>query len=149
MRGSCLCGGVAFEVDQFAGPFELCHCSRCRKSGGSAFAAMVGVERRNFRWLSGTELVAHFDAPILHHPPAYRASFCRCCGSSVPDPEDDSAWFEIPAGLLDDDPVLRPDRHIFVEHKAPWVEILDDLPQLDLPALAALRRAVREGDGEV
>ena len=38
IRGSCLCGDVAFCVD---GPLELrshCHCSMCRKTHGSAFA---------------------------------------------------------------------------------------------------------------
>jgi hypothetical protein len=35
----------------------------------------------------------------------------------------------IPAGLLDVDPDVRPMRHIFVKAKAPWFEILDDLPQ--------------------
>jgi hypothetical protein len=46
---------------------------------------------------------------------------------------------EIPAGLLDDDPGLKPDEHIFVELKAPWFEVTDDLPQYDLPSLIALR----------
>jgi hypothetical protein len=35
-RGSCICGEIAFEVD---GPFDhflSCHCSRCRKSTGTA-----------------------------------------------------------------------------------------------------------------
>jgi hypothetical protein len=35
----------------------------------------------------------------------------------------------IPAGLLDVDPSVRPMRHIFVEAKAPWFDILDDLPR--------------------
>jgi hypothetical protein len=46
---------------------------------------------------------------------------------------------EIPAGLLDDDPGMKPDKHIFIEVKSPWFEIADDLPQLDLPGLIALR----------
>jgi hypothetical protein len=33
IRGSCLCGGVTFEIERAVGPFELCHCSRCRKNG--------------------------------------------------------------------------------------------------------------------
>ncbi|MCZ6459403.1 MAG: aldehyde-activating protein, partial [Gammaproteobacteria bacterium] len=37
-KGQCLCGAVAFEVEEIIGPFELCHCTRCRKSTGSAFA---------------------------------------------------------------------------------------------------------------
>jgi hypothetical protein len=35
----------------------------------------------------------------------------------------------IPAGLLDDDPVVRPTLHVFVGSKAPWWEIADGLPQ--------------------
>ena len=43
MRGGCLCGGIVFEVAKFEGPFELCHCTRCRKVSGSAFVAAIGV----------------------------------------------------------------------------------------------------------
>jgi hypothetical protein len=42
---------------------------------------------------------------------------------------------EIPAGCLDDDPGLRPEMHIFVEGKAPWFTISDELPQMDRVAL--------------
>jgi hypothetical protein len=77
------------------GPFELCHCSRCRKVSGSAFAAGLYV------------------------------------GSSLPEPEAQSPLVEIPAGTLDDDPQLKPDKHIYVDVKSSWFEIADDLPQFD------------------
>ena len=140
IRGSCLCGAVRFEIERAVGPFELCHCRRCRKLTGSVFAAAVGVLARDFRLLEGANLIRTFEAPILAAPPAYRSSFCSRCGSQVPNPEPDATWFEIPAGLLDDDPGARPDRHIFVELQAPWFEIADALPQLDKAALVALRR---------
>jgi hypothetical protein len=59
----------------------------------------------------------------------------------VPDPTNDSEWFEIQAGLLEGDPALRPDKHIFVELRSPWFEITDRLPQLDKQALVRLRMA--------
>jgi len=37
LRGSCLCGGVRYEI---AGPLSgalNCHCSMCRKAHGAAF----------------------------------------------------------------------------------------------------------------
>jgi len=37
----------------------------------------------------------------------------------------------IALGTLDDDPGIRPERHIYVGSKAPWFEITDDLPQHD------------------
>ena len=139
LTGSCLCGGVRFEIARAVGPFELCHCRRCRKASGSAFAAMVGVRTRDFRLIEGAELVATYDAPILEKPPPYRVFFCRRCGSPVPNPDPAAEWFEVPAGLLDGDPGVRPDKHIFVDLKAPWHEIADSLPRLDAAALRLLR----------
>ncbi|HEX2484187.1 MAG TPA: GFA family protein, partial [Myxococcota bacterium] len=139
IRGSCLCGGVRFELSGAVGPFELCHCSRCRKASGTAFAAMVGVRREDFRLLEGAELIERYEAPVRERPPPYRTAFCRRCGSPVPDPPPDADWFEVAAGTLDDDPQLRPDRHIYVERRAPWHAIADSLPQLDRAAVASLR----------
>ncbi|MCI3132528.1 GFA family protein [Phenylobacterium aquaticum] len=53
--GSCLCGGIAFEI---SGPFEaffLCHCSRCRKDTGSAHAANLFSSTAKLTWLSGQD----------------------------------------------------------------------------------------------
>jgi hypothetical protein len=140
LHGSCLCGGVRFEVEKATSPFELCHCSRCRKTSGSAFTACVGVRAADYRLLAGAELITSYDAPMLRAPPAYRSSFCRRCGSPVPNPDPAADWFEIPAGLLEDDPGVRPDRHIFVELRAPWFESVDALPRLTAPELAEWRR---------
>jgi len=144
IRGTCLCGSVRFELDQAVGPFELCHCSRCRKVSGSAFMAAIGVRRSDFRWVCGRELIRSYDAPLLESPPAYRVCFCSVCGSCVPDPEDSSERFEIAAGLLEDDPQLQPDKHIFVELKAPWFQISDVLPQFDKNALRKHRQQIAE-----
>jgi hypothetical protein len=139
IHGSCLCGGIRFEFTNAAGPFELCHCTRCRKVTGSAFFSGLYVLIEDFRLVEGHELITTYEAPILREPPAYRASFCSRCGSPVPNPNGGAGLLEIPAGLLNDDPEMKPDKHIFVELKSPWFEIKDHLPQYDLPALTRLR----------
>ena len=144
VRGSCLCGAVQFEVGRLVGPFELCHCRRCRKSSGSAYLAGIVVSSAEFRWVQGKEHITVFELPVQEHPPAYCRPFCRVCGSPLPEPEASGVWREIPAGLLDDDPGLRPDRHIFVEHRAPWTPRGDGLPELDKGALLALRAQATE-----
>ena len=59
--GSCLCGGVRFEVTL---PFTRaihCHCSRCRKHSG-AFGLTVGhIPREQFQLLEGEELIRVYD----------------------------------------------------------------------------------------
>jgi len=139
IRGSCLCGSVRFEIDRAVGPFELCHCRRCRKASGSAFVAGLGVLTADFRMLEGAEWVRRYEAPLLERPPAYRVAFCARCGSPVPDPAPDADWFEVPAGLLEDDPHHPPDRHIFVELAPPWLPVGADLPGFTRAELAAHR----------
>jgi hypothetical protein len=134
---------VQFEITGAVGPFELCHCSRCRKSSGSAFVAAVGVRTADYRLLAGRDLIASFDAPILRKPPAYRVFFCTRCGSPAPDPAPAGERFEIAAGLLEGDPGRAPDKHIFVDHEPDWLRVAPDLPRLTAAELAAHRRAAR------
>jgi hypothetical protein len=140
IRGSCLCGGVKFEIDRAVGPFELCHCSRCRKVTGSAFFAGLGALRSDVHLLQGRDLMKTYEAPIRESPPGFRSCFCGRCGSPLPDLNSTSSLLEIPAGLLDDDPQTRPDKHIFVDIKSTWFHITDDLPQFDRIALKEYRK---------
>lgn len=139
IHGQCLCGTVQFTLSRVVGPFELCHCNRCRRLSGSAFLATVGVAREDFTWIRGRDRIRSYEAPIVKEPPAYRVCFCEQCGSAVPDPGDESPWFEVCAGLLQGDLRLQPQRHIFIEHKSSWFDISDDLPQYDEQSLGELR----------
>lgn len=139
IRGSCLCGAVRFEFETAVGPFELCHCSRCRKASGSAFMAAIRINAAGFKVVAGRELINRFELPVRDEPPPYSRVFCSRCGCVVPEPDPQTDVFEIAAGLLDDDPGLRPDRHILVECKAPWEDLRDGLPTFDLPGLLRLR----------
>ncbi len=148
IQGSCLCGGFRFEIDEAAGPFELCHCNRCRKVSGSGTIAALGVQAEQYRVLAGTELRCTYEAPLLNQPPAYQTYFCRVCGSPLP-PPDPEGWFEIPAGLLDDDPGLQPDKHIFVELAPAWDKLDDSLPRFTVRELARARGMDMPDDAEL
>jgi hypothetical protein len=114
--GECLCGAVRYHAGPLRGPLELCHCPRCRRASGSAFAATVGVGEVRFD--AGADRVRRFEHEIEDHPPGYGRCFCDRCGSPVPDPERAGAQ-EIPAGSLTLLPFTA-DRHSYVDHEAPW-----------------------------
>ncbi len=139
IRGSCLCGGVTFEIDRASGPAEYCHCNRCRKATGSMSVLAVGVQTRDYRFLTGRELIRTYSAPLLYEPPAYQLTFCSVCGSPVPVPDPEGDFMEIAAGLFDDDPGVRADRHIFVELRPAWDESRDGLPEVTVGELHRLR----------
>lgn len=103
---------------------------------------MVTVACSDFKLVEGHDLIKSYDAPLLYGPPPYRSTFCSNCGSPAPpaDPEGDS--LEIPAGLLDHDPEIRPDKHIFVEFVPGWDQICDELPQYDSRKLVLERHGV-------
>ena len=139
MDGSCLCGGVRFVVEGDVGPFELCHCKRCQKMSGSAFVSALVAETENVRFTSGTELIQKYEAPLLSEPPLFTVYFCAICGSNLPDPRPIGKTMDIPAGLLNYDPGICPDKHIYVDLKACWERIVDDLPQYTKAQFKKLR----------
>lgn len=127
MKGSCLCGHVSYEVDQFIPHATHCHCSMCRKFHGAAFATYGVVERQSFRWLTGEEHLAKFIAPN-----GTIRTFCQQCGSSLAfeSPTTPNS-IDIALSTLDDNPNELPAAHIYTSFKAPWYQITDDLPSYD------------------
>lgn len=139
INGSCLCGAVTFEIRQAQPAMEICHCNRCRKQSGAASMTTVTVLADDYKLLTGKELISSYAAPIIYSKPAYQSFFCSNCGSPVPPIETTDEYMEIPAGLLDNDPAVKPDKHIFVEFLPPWDKITDDLPQLTMRELVKSR----------
>jgi hypothetical protein len=130
LHGSCLCGGVKYEISgQLTGALN-CHCSMCRKAHGAAFRSRARVNSADFKWLQGEQLITWFESSPGNH-----RGFCRVCGSPLLSRFDQNpSAFGLPLGTLDDDPKVKPMFHVFVGSKAAWHDISDQLPQfLALP----------------
>jgi hypothetical protein len=125
IRGSCLCGGVKYEISGSLEGALNCHCSMCRKAQGSAFRSRARVRAADFKFVAGENLLTFFESSPGNH-----RGFCRRCGSPILSRFDaDPSQFGLPLGALDDDPGVRPGFHVHVASKAPWFNISDDLPQ--------------------
>ena len=126
LRGGCMCGEVEYEAeDRFLYALN-CHCSKCRRTTGSAFKPIAGLQVDDFRIIRGKDdLFVHGDAKGIHD------LHCRTCGSLIYSwiAENGSVKIHIPMGTLIDAPSAHPTMHIFVGSKAPWYDITDDLPQ--------------------
>ena len=125
--GSCLCGGIRFEIDGEFERFYLCHCEYCRKDTGSAHAANLFSSSAALKWISGADKVQHFNLPSTRHS----RSFCGTCGSALPMVQMGGKLIVVPAGSLDTDVPIKPDAHIFVASRAGWDEELENVPRVD------------------
>ena len=122
LRGSCLCGGVEFELAEAPETLRYCHCESCKKLSGSIGTVNGRVPSSAIRILAGKELLQTFQ-------PAEGSAktFCRTCGSNLfgggwPDSETTS----VRASALDDPFEARPSAHLFVRSVAAWETLPDD-----------------------
>ncbi len=142
MRGHCLCGSVEFEIDGDRFNLYQCHCSLCRRQGGSLSNAATLVATGRFRWLRGAELITSWKKES-----GFRSDFCSRCGSPVPNPLTGAPYTWVPAGLLEDSDKLKLVAHLCVASKAAW----DSAPLLgacydQVPDLAELARLLEKID---
>ena len=127
LTGSCLCGGVAFEIERAASPIGQCHCSKCRKVSGTDGNAVFYADVADYKMTKGEELIKSYVVP---GSTGWTANFCSVCGSPMPHSDHDGSKYFVPAGLLDSDfGQAGYAAHIFVESKADWVSIADAAPQ--------------------
>jgi hypothetical protein len=125
MNGTCLCGGVSFEVEgTLERAPEACHCSQCRKQTSHFFAA-VNV-RRTALTLRGGDKVTWYRSSAQ-----VQRGFCSVCGSALfwnPTIEG-YEWIGIAMGLFDSPTGTRLAKHTFVGDKGDYYDIDDGLPQ--------------------
>ncbi len=124
IRGSCLCGGVKYQINGMLTQARNCHCSMCRKAQGAAFRSRASANVSEFEWIQGEHLVTFYESSPGNH-----RGFCRVCGSPIVSKFAGTSYYGVALGTLDDDPSARPELHVHVESKATWFMITDDLPQ--------------------
>ena len=124
LNGSCLCGGVTYKISEPLENFTHCHCSMCRKVHGAMFGSYLRTKQVEF--IQGENLIANYESSK-----GFLRCFCSQCGSVLPEQLESADFNFVPAGGLDDDVSISPEKHIFASSKATWHRITDGLPQID------------------
>jgi len=139
MRGKCLCEAVEFEITGVIPKLYQCHCSLCRKQGGSTSNTAAIVPLENFRWLSGENNISSYVRPT-----GFRSDFCSTCGSTVPNPLRKTRFYWVPSGMFEGSEKLEISAHLYVGSKARWDtaplsgEVYDTMPDDMLTFIKAL-----------
>jgi hypothetical protein len=122
--GACLCGAVRFEVRLPSKFCANCHCSTCRRAHGAAFVTWVGFPGDQVSITSGDTLHRYATET------GATRSFCTACGSTLfyEGPRWENEIHVARANIEGD--IDRPvSGHAYVDHRASWWSISDDLPQ--------------------
>jgi hypothetical protein len=122
LRGSCLCGGVKFEVSEAPQTLRYCHCASCKKLSGGAGTANARVPSESIRILDGEALLRSFQPDE-----GSAKTFCSRCGSNL----FGGGWPEAPEvsvrlSAIDTRFDRKPEAHNFVRSVAPWETLPDD-----------------------
>ena len=126
MKGSCLCGQIAYEVDRLDSSIQHCSCNTCRKAHSAAFNSSAAVKKANFSWLRGESLLSKFESS-----PGRVRYFCSNCGSQLLKLKENSDHFVLRVATLDDDPGQVPELKIWCSHEVPWLAYQADIPRYD------------------
>jgi len=124
-QGSCLCGGISFNIHGPLAPIQVCHCSQCRQAQGGPVATNIPVEASAFEFLQGQELLQHYESS-----PGKIRAFCKVCGSPLYSKRDSlPGVLRIRAGLLQEPITSHLAFHAFINSKAGWWPIVPGAPE--------------------
>ena len=137
LHGSCRCGAVSFEVESHTPvPYQLCHCSICRKTAGGGYAINLAACAHTLRRHGRTRV---WHAPLDTGPSPAERHACERCATTLW--LFDPRWPELvhPLASAIDTPLpAAPSRvHIMLRFKPAWVpaqvgpadEAFDELPR--------------------
>ena len=122
LEGSCLCGGVRFEIDGEFEPRSYCHCTSCKRLSGGAATANARVRSDAVRITAGEELLRRYQPKE-----GSAKTFCSVCGSNLFGagwPEREFCSVRLPA--IDTPFEGAPTRHIFTRSVAAWETLPED-----------------------
>jgi hypothetical protein len=143
--GGCLCGRVRYAIAGPALESTHCHCSRCRRQHGAAFATYVSFDREHVD-ITGSDALTRYQSTD-----EVARSFCTTCGSSLLWEHaglPDVVWIAL--GTIDDASAIEVDAHIWSASAVTWGATADDLPRhpeaFPIPALLELMERRRTGE---
>ena len=122
LRGSCLCGGVQFELTGEFEPRSFCHCTTCKRISGGVGTGNGWAPTETIRIVSGGELLRTYQPDE-----GTAKTFCSVCGANLFGggwPE--SEYSSVRLSAIDTPFEGRPGSHLYVRSLPPWATLPDD-----------------------
>ena len=129
--GACHCGAITIEAEADPEKTQICHCTDCQTSTGTAFRVSIPVPGATLK-ITGQPAIYVKTTADSGIPRAQ--AFCGQCGSpiystTVGDGVQPS--YTIRAGILRQRDKLTPRRQIWWRSARPWVTELGGVPKIE------------------
>jgi hypothetical protein len=124
VSGGCYCGAVRYRAKDVPPDVIECHCSQCRKQAGHRYASTGG--KTSDMEIEGTDKITWYRTS-----PEAERGFCSVCGSTLFWSRSNEDYTDILAASVDEPNDLQVTKHIFVESKGGYYEIIDGLPRFE------------------
>jgi len=125
LEGSCLCGGVRFDVTEPFLATSHCHCEYCKRIAGGYGTVSGRARTEAIRVLEGEELLRSYTPGE-----GSAKTFCSVCGSNLFGggwPQSEMSSVRLSSFGLEYE--RKPEAHTFVRSVAAW----EILPEYGLP----------------
>lgn len=122
--GSCLCGGVTYQIMGDLRPVVACHCKQCRKTSGHYVAStqckadQITIKESTLRWYQSSDTAER--------------GFCQRCGGNLFWRRFGNAHISIWAGSIDDPTGLTMNSQLHAQSKGDYY---------DLPAVPCIEQS--------
>jgi hypothetical protein len=132
--GGCSCGAIKIEGEADPEKTQICHCTDCQTSTGTAFRISIPVPGNTFKMTGQPNIYVKTTADS--GKPRVQA-FCGTCASPIYSTtlgEGVQPYYTVRVGILRQRDQLTPRRQQWWRSARPWVTTLDALPKAEKQA---------------
>lgn len=129
LAGRCSCGAVKYRLTSAPMFVHCCHCRDCQRQTGSGFVLNALIEADRVELLSGE--TRPFPQPTDSGRP-HVIHRCAACGTAMWSNYGGREQLRfVRAGTLEDPAAVKPDVHIFIRSKQPWLQLPAGVPAFE------------------
>lgn len=121
LSGQCLCGEVTVKARPDHLHVEACHCSMCRRWGGSTSMGVQCGENVSF---TGEEHIVRYASSDWAE-----RGFCSKCGTNLFYRFTPANTYSLMAGLFEDTSAFTLAEQIFIDEKPDFYDFAQDTPK--------------------
>lgn len=128
LTGKCLCGDISFVADGEVPVMANCHCTACRQSTGSAYAALMFMKQDDVT-VTGTPQTYEHSSDAGN---TMTKHFCGACGTPLFTQNSARAgMLGLRAGLINEQAEFAPKVNVYTSSKMNATALDGEIPAFE------------------